>query len=303
MEGKKLLLKPIKDDDGSYGFRFQENSQHSTATIHVIGYENRTLTEYDWDGNKRNGENMYIFQYTLAGKGKIDIADQSLDLTSGEVFMVKVPSNHRYYLPKESDHWEFIYITLLGQEAEKLWDYVSQIYGSVVKIPLDSYIIQLLFTIYKETTDKKINDPYTASLKAYEFIMECYRHFKNISNTKKDVPENIEKAILYIHANYHRPALTIDEIAEKADLSKYYFIKKFSQHMNTSPFQYLTKVRIERAFDLLKDSNVTINEIAKQVGYANANYFNKVFRKIVGTSPGQFRQNKNSLPFDHLIID
>ena len=73
--------------------------------------------------------------------------------------------------------------------------------------------------------------------------------------------------------------------------------------MNMSPLQYLTKVRIERAFVLLRDTDTTINDISKKVGYANANYFNKVFRKVVGTSPGQFRQDKYSPPFNELIID
>ncbi len=103
--------------------------------------------------------------------------------------------------------------------------------------------------------------------------------------------------------HYNQPRISLDEIAEQANLSKFYFIKKFNEYMNTSPIEYLTKLRIERAFILLRDTDITVKEIACQVGYSDPNYFNKVFRKIVGTSPGRFRQSNYNAPFGHLIID
>ncbi|MEC0304165.1 helix-turn-helix domain-containing protein, partial [Terribacillus saccharophilus] len=67
--------------------------------------------------------------------------------------------------------------------------------------------------------------------------------------------------------------------------------------------QYLTKIRVKKAADLLLATKKSVNEIALQVGYSNANYFNKVFRKAVGMSAGKFRKSKDPSKIDHLIID
>lgn len=292
----------MTDADGSYSFEFNDKNQNEIATLYRIGWENRTLSDYYLDGNFLEDSGTYIFQYTISGSGTLEIDDKTFILTPGQAFMVNVSGNYRYYLSKSSKNWEFIYITLQGKEVEKCWNYVKQTFGSVLKIPADSFLIQLLFSIYQDTADKKITDPFISSLSAYNFIMECYRYFKSEANVKEDVMQNIEKAILFIQSNYHKP-ITLDEMTNIANLSKYYFIKKFKEHTDMSPIQYLTKVRIERAFALLRDMNLTINHISEQVGYDNPNYFNKVFRRVVGISPGQFRKTKYSLMLKDFIID
>jgi YesN/AraC family two-component response regulator len=70
-----------------------------------------------------------------------------------------------------------------------------------------------------------------------------------------------------------------------------------------TPVQYLTKIRIQKAAELLRSTSSSVTDIADEVGYANANYFNKVFRKAVGVSAGTFRNSKDVVGIDHLIID
>ncbi|MEU2529569.1 helix-turn-helix transcriptional regulator, partial [Streptomyces sp. NPDC013087] len=61
--------------------------------------------------------------------------------------------------------------------------------------------------------------------------------------------------------------------------------------------------RIQKAVELLRSTRTPVTDIATQVGYANANYFNKVFRKAVGVSAGTFRESKDIVEIDHLILD
>jgi AraC-like DNA-binding protein len=302
LEGKILLLKPNKDQDSSYGFRFKNIQQNDIATIHIIGCEERTTPKYYWDGRKREDVGTYIFQYTLSGRGVFEINNEEYAVSPGKAFLVGVPGNHRYYLPEKSDKWKFIFITLRSQEAQKYWDFINQTYGYVFDIASDSSLIQKLLSTYKETTENKINDPYITSLKAYEFVMECYRHFKSWTKLKNAIPDNISRALVYMQTQYPYP-LTLEDIANEANLSKYYFIKKFKEYMSIPPLKYLTNYRIEKAFHFLQHTDKTIKDISEQVGFADPNYFNKVFRKIVGTSPGQFRQSNSLVPFNHLITD
>lgn len=297
-----MLINSNQDHKDSYGFRFQDLQQNDIATIQVIGCEERTSLEYYWDGRNRGDVESYIFQYTLSGSGVFEINNEKYTVSPGKAFFIGVPGDNRYYLPKDSDKWQFIYITLCGQEAKKCWDFINQTYGYVIDIPSDSSLIQHVLSTYKDTTEGKINDPFIASLKAYEFVMECYRYFHNRKKRNSEIPETITRALVYVQTQYHKP-LTLEDIANEANLSKYYFINKFKEYMHISPQQYLTKYRIEKAFQFLQHTDKTIKDISEQVGFADPNYFCKVFRKIVGTSPGQFRKKNSVVPFNHLIIE
>ncbi|WP_235851989.1 AraC family transcriptional regulator [Niallia nealsonii] len=288
---------------GVYGFYFQDSIGNDLANISVLGREEKLFgTTYDWHGLKRKEVGKYVFQYTLSGEGRLEMEGKDYRLEAGQAFVVEIPSNHRYYLPKDSKRWEFVFITLVGKEAANCWNIIQENYGPVLKIPADSKLIQLLLKIYQHTYEQKISDSYHASAKAYEFIMECYRFIKNMEKPKKDFSLNMTKAIIYIQTHYHEP-ITLDEIAVISGYSKYYFIKQFQHQLNMTPVQYLTKIRIQKAAELLRTTDSSIIEIADAVGYANANYFNKVFRKVVGVSAGTFRDSKDVAEIDYLIME
>ncbi|GKU81354.1 AraC family transcriptional regulator [Niallia sp. NCCP-28] len=288
---------------GVYGFYFQDSIGNDLANISVLGREEKLFgTTYDWHGLKRKEVGKYVFQYTLSGEGRLEVGGKDYRLEAGQAFIVEIPSNHRYYLPENSKRWEFIFITLVGKEAANCWNMMQEHHGPVLKIPADSKLIQLLLKIHQHTYEQKISDSYHASAKAYEFIMECYRFIKNMEKQKKDFSLNMTKAITYIQTHYHEPIM-LDEIAVISGYSKYYFIKQFQHQLNMTPVQYLTKIRIQKAAELLRTTDSSIIEIADAVGYANANYFNKVFRKVVGVSAGAFRDSKDAAEIDYLIME
>lgn len=288
---------------GTYGFRFQDVLPNDVANIFSLGWEEKMPgTVYDWDGLKRKDVGTYVFQYSLSGSGRLEIQDKSYTVKAGEAFIVEIPSDHRYYFPKDSEGWEFIFITLVGREAADCWRLMKEQNGPVLKVPPDAKLIQLMLKIYQDTYDQKITDTYYASAKAYEFIMECYRFIRNIEKTTNGFSLQINKALSFIQTHYHEP-ITLDEIAAVSGFSRYYFIKQFQHQLNMTPVQYLTKIRIQKAAELLRSTSSSVTDIAAQVGYANANYFNKVFRKAVGESAGTFRNSKDVVGIDHLIID
>ncbi len=295
-----MLLKT--EEFESYGFRFSGEHQSEVAGIHTIGLERQSTKDYDWDGMKRNELGRCVFQYTFSGAGKIDIDGIEHSLTAGQAFIVKIPSKHRYFLPEESDHWEFIYITLYGKEAQKAFDFINGKHGHIIQFHPESSPIKLLMSIFRDAANKKITDAYEASAMGYSFIMELYRYALNIGVPAEGWPKQISKAILFAKRNYENQ-IGLDDLVAASGLSKYHFTRLFHKTTNLTPIQYLTKVRIDKAIELLRMTNHSVDEIAKQVGYTNGNYFIKVFHKRIGMSPGQFRESKYSVPVDHLIMD
>ncbi len=94
----------------------------------------------------------------------------------------------------------------------------------------------------------------------------------------------------FLDAHYANPDLLLNEVAARVNLSPSHFSVVFSQEMGESFKDYLTRIRMERAKELLRTTNLKCAEIAYQSGYNDPHYFSHVFHKRIGLPPQQFRQ-------------
>ncbi|MFN8561634.1 MAG: AraC family transcriptional regulator [Anaerolineae bacterium] len=93
----------------------------------------------------------------------------------------------------------------------------------------------------------------------------------------------------YIQDNIS-PAMRIDQLAEFMNMSRSALSRAFRREMGISLKEYLTRLQMERAMNLLSTTDLTIEEIVFQLGYTNVPYFYRSFKKIVGESPGKYRR-------------
>jgi AraC family transcriptional regulator len=99
----------------------------------------------------------------------------------------------------------------------------------------------------------------------------------------------LETAIAYIRANFSSP-LRLAEIAASVDMSPYSFTRAFQNSTGTTPHQYITKLRIERAQNLLALGALPLTEIASAVGFFDQSHLTTQFRKALGTTPARYRR-------------
>lgn len=83
--------------------------------------------------------------------------------------------------------------------------------------------------------------------------------------------------------------VSLATISEELEISQYYFCRLFKQSTGMAPHAYLIQQRVERSKPLLKQRELTINEIAIACGFANPSHFARHFRNHTGISPKQFR--------------
>ena len=98
----------------------------------------------------------------------------------------------------------------------------------------------------------------------------------------------ILKLIEYLRQHYDRN-ITLNWAAEYVHMSENYLCRVFKAETGQNFVEYLTALRIEKAVEMMKNSDLLVYEIAERVGYPNINYFGRAFKKIVGKSPNQFR--------------
>jgi AraC-like DNA-binding protein len=102
-----------------------------------------------------------------------------------------------------------------------------------------------------------------------------------------DLYDRLIAAKVFIDENYHEP-LNLDEISQKAFLSRFHFHRLFSQVYNRTPHQYLTFRRIEKAKDLLAE-NKQVTEVCNEVGFESLGSFSVLFKKEIGFAPQYYR--------------
>jgi two-component system response regulator YesN len=98
----------------------------------------------------------------------------------------------------------------------------------------------------------------------------------------------IHKALDYI-ARHYGEEITLESMASHVRLSSFYFSKTFKQYTGVTFIDYLSLYRVEKAKEILKDPRWSIKEISVRVGYSDPNYFTRVFRRLEGLTPSEYR--------------
>ncbi len=118
-------------------------------------------------------------------------------------------------------------------------------------------------------------------------------------NSRKENPGDIKnshvinKAEKYVRENFCDPNISLISVANHVNMSSAYFSTVFSQTTGRSFINYLTELRIDKAKDLLINTNMKLSDIALEVGYSEPNYFSHVFRKSEGITPKEFRMRSS----------
>ena len=146
-----------------------------------------------------------------------------------------------------------------------------------------------------------MNHKYIREISSFTSIEDLTQWFTNIMTRFTDQVFNLRdikhadtifKALEFIKANYMKK-ISLEDVAKSVYLSSSYFSKIFKQEMKCNFNTYINLFRIESSKELLKDPTVELVDIASIVGFEDQSYFSKVFKKIVGISPGKYRESKS----------
>ena len=245
---------------------------------HVSKYEKSEF--FHWHPNTE-------ILYVTDGEGRCIIGTEEYEMNKGDliiinsnlIHLVKSDSEINYYcLIIDSDFCEqnnipteqLEYIAHVSDhKAVSLFENIVKAFGS----DLD----------FKETGIK------IAVLQLLLFLSRNYiDNEKTLTSKISSSDENIKLAIGYIKSHYNQK-LTLEEIANEAGLSKYYFLREFKSVTKMTPFNYINSVRCEYAKKLLLKKVYTIHETAVKCGFENDSYFSKTFRKYTGCLPSEFK--------------
>lgn len=158
----------------------------------------------------------------------------------------------------------------------------------------DPLILQLALTLKTEIESGYPGGKMYGDSIANLFAIHLLRNYCTTPATIRTYEGGLSKfqlkcALDYIHANLDNQ-LSLETIASELSLSHYYFCSLFKQSTGVSPWQYVIRQRVERAKQLLKNSELAISEVALACGFSNQSHLNKHFNKLTGITPNRYRR-------------
>lgn len=139
--------------------------------------------------------------------------------------------------------------------------------------------------------------PAIIEMKDYEelrswFLTKIQEACRNVATKKeKSSTSIVGRAREYIKAHYQKD-ISLDDVSREVNISPYYFSKLFKEETGENFIEYVTAVRMEKAKELLENTNKSMKEICLEIGYADPNYFSRSFKKNLGVTPTEYKEGK-----------
>jgi AraC family transcriptional regulator len=257
------------------------------AAISAAGFE-RQVASYDWHGIKRGTAEFVLFQYTIAGEGRLSYAGEQHVVRPGQAMVLHFPHDNRYWLP-DGGAWEFFFLCLHGREVIRAWREIIAKRGPVIPLDLDSQSLALALDACCQVLQDEVRSQYQASALAYGLAMALLAETCDDATPAKRLP-GIEAAREYARRHFAE-AIGVDDLARASGYSRFHFSRLFAASEGVTPAAFVADLRIRAAARLLRDTEQSVGAIAGRCGFSDAAYFCRAFRNAVGVSPGEFRNS------------
>ena len=228
---------------------------------------------YDIKGLAREFENRRYACFTITVKGKIRFSFNGEEIISEAGSPVFLPQGSSYSNECLEDAESYVF------NFETLDSYEKPIKLSPISDALASeYYRQINFHSLSPSLQDSLVMLETLYSLASKLLRKCEE--KNSTNPL------IDRAILFMKANYSRIGLTVGEIAKALSISEVYLRKLFSRELKSSPHRELTAIRMKRARFLITEKR-SLSEVAESVGYSDISAFNRAYKHYYGFSPSK----------------
>ena len=235
----------------------------------------------------------YVLIYCLDGQGWLELQDNRFSIKKGDLLICPPGIIHSYGADAK-DPWTKYWVHFRGDAAPAYVAFVGatasapivHIGENIKLLSLFQEIMEVLKTGYTHS-NLLLATSYLNTILSYINNLEM----KNALNSAGGI--NIDQIINYMLDNLNTN-LDLEQLAHYANLSKYHFTKLFKEKTGYTPIDYYIRLKIQKACELLTLSNVTIVSLSSSLGFNNPYYFSIAFKKIIGSSPQNYRnQHKN----------
>lgn len=234
---------------------------------------------------REEGTQEYILIYCTEGEGYIHVEDKKYRIRKQEAFCIPSNKKHRYYASEENP-WSIFWVHFKGENT--------------VHFPLDDCeIIQInsrhaenriitLFDVLFRVLERNYtlgNFIYISQVLSL-ILAEIYFREKVDEASKQN--RHITAIIRYMYKHMDEN-LRLEDLSRELQLSKSYINAVFKKYADRAPIDFFINLKMQEACKLLKSTDLYIAEIGQRLGYEDQYYFSRIFKKVIGVSPTEYR--------------
>lgn len=260
--------------------------------VTAAGYY-RVHTSKVIETDRPNGRGDYQLLYIASGKAQFFIDQKERIVTKGNMVLFR-PGETQIYNLYAADKPETYWVHFTGSGAEQLLDYYQMPKGENVFFTGTSPDYQWLFRqMIQELQLMRVNYDDLLTMNLRHIFLMINRYLKEGKALGTDMIDVVERATHYFNENYNQP-INVEKYAEEHNFTPSWFIQNFKHITKMTPLQYIVSLRLTNAMNLMDNTNYNINQIAAAVGYDNAHYFSRLFKKHTGIAPTEYKNRERS---------
>ncbi len=282
-------------------FRFYELAEDEPV-LALLGTKWKQV--YGTDVDNQHFHNLLEIGCCHYGTGDLVIEDDSYRF--GENMVSCIPANFLHVTKSDDDveaYWEYLYIN--PSDILKASNRTQQEINEVLEaVNQKAFFVNgeenpILFTLVSAIIEEmRRNEEYQRECvrgMVYALLYEIaqYNSGKGSGISERNGTLMLENAIDYVEKNY-AANFKVSELARVCHMSETHFRRIFQEKMNMTPVEYVNFVRVKKACELIDKTDISMEDVAEKVGFITPSTFNRNFKRIIGTSPYQWKKRPDN---------
>lgn len=240
---------------------------------------------------RRPDHNDNLMIICFKGKGHYKTEHSYGQINTGDILFVPKGVSHQYNADNTTP-WHIYWVHVDGHLFEQFIDFlgINKLNLLLRTEQLDIVINEFEQLLATRHQSYQVSSFILAS-NILKKILGLLVSSQSSINKLSQVGFNLDKINSFMEENINQQ-INLTQLAQSMQLSKFHFAKKFQKITGISPISYFIELKVKHACRLLDESNVNIKTVASMVGYDDPYYFSRLFKKVMGLSPSQYRQSR-----------
>ena len=256
-----------------------------------IGYYPKAKYHYV---SRLSGISQHIIIYCVEGSGRVEIDKRSIEIPPSQFITIPANIPHKYF-SNENDPWTIYWIHFKGDLSLYLVGLLQQhSKGNPQNITYNEKRINLFEEIYTNLERGYSGDNLRYLNMAFFHFLSSFLYAGNFDYIKNKLEKDIISASIDLMQQKIHTVLGLPELSNFASLSVSHFSSVFKTKTGYSPIEYFNHLKIQKACMYLLISKMSIKEIAINLGIDDQYYFSRMFSKLMGVSPTEYRKRNST---------
>ncbi|OWR30443.1 AraC family transcriptional regulator [Saccharibacillus sp. O23] len=262
--------------------RLPGRGEYVSGGLSCLAGGHKPANLHQWGPGVRD---VYALHYIVEGFGTFETGGAAYRLGPGDSFVI-FPGCEVYYYPDLLDPWEYVWNEFAGEEARRLLALAAFEPEHPVAVA----------TLAAPDLGSLFHTSWSPGVKPFERLrtdaglrLLLSHYAERYARHEEEATDYVRVAKTYVERNYWNSSLTVQEIAGAAKIERSYLFRLFKEATGRSVSAYIAGVRIERACELLRGGDLSVQSVAYSVGYGDPLHFSKTFKKAVSVSPTAYR--------------